>query len=120
MKWSEQMRVLQSEDEHYNQLLLDIETGELFINDELIAVLYQNITDLQLEKNKFDEIIKKYPFFNDVRFLLNCIFKYKSSDGTAYIKPNSVNKQAFSYEIKCDGINKGFIIYFDDPLIEGL
>ena len=33
MKWSEQMRVLQSEDEHYNQLMLDTETRDLFIND---------------------------------------------------------------------------------------
>lgn len=117
MKWSEQMRVLQSEDEHYNQLMLDIETGELFINDELIAVLSLNITDLQLDKNKFDEIIKKYPFFDDVRFLLNCIFKSNNSEYISYTKPNSVHKYAFNYEIGCDGVNKRLVIYFDDPLI---
>ena len=120
MKWSEQMRVLQSEDEHYNQLMLDIETGELFINDKLIAVLSLNVTDLQLDKNTFDEIIRKYPFFDDVRFLLNCIFKSRSSDGTSYRKPNSVTRAAFNYEISCNGLNKRLIIYFDDPLIEGL
>ena len=40
MKWSEQMRVLQSEDEHYNQLMLNVTTGELFINSELITILH--------------------------------------------------------------------------------
>ena len=32
MKWSEQMRVLLSEDEHYNQLMYDVDEGKLYIN----------------------------------------------------------------------------------------
>lgn len=70
MKWSEQMRVLLSEDEHYNQLIYD--KNALYINDKLIATLNENET---LDPNKFWDLKKKYPYIDDKNFLLNCLFK---------------------------------------------
>ena len=118
MKWSEQMRVLQSEDEHYNQLMLDTVTGELFINDELIAVL--NDSDgvgFTMQDYKFKNIIKKYPFFDDIKFLLNCIFKTENSGSTSYIKSNDVTKYNVYYDIYCASLDKTLRIYFKKPEI---
>ena len=82
MKWSEQMRVLLSEDEHYNQLKLDIEAENLFINEEFVAeALRTAVSNLGtssafvVKAEDYNKIIKKYPFFTDIKFLLNCIFK---------------------------------------------
>ena len=82
MKWSEQMRVLNSEDEHYNQLKFNVDTKELLINEEVIAkpVITQLpiIATSVLYRVSYEDYIKirkKYPFFTDVKFLLNCIFK---------------------------------------------
>ena len=78
MKWSEQMRVLNSEDEHYNQLVYDVEENAMYINDKLVAILNVEKT---LEPNKFLDLKKKYPYIDDKNFLLNCLFKFE--DGTA-------------------------------------
>ena len=67
MKWSEQMRVLHSEDEHYNQLIYDVDENALYINDELIATLNDQKA---LEPNKFLDLKKKYPYIDDKNFLL--------------------------------------------------
>ena len=79
MKWSEQMRVLQSEDEHYNQLVYDVEENSLYINDELIATLAENKS---LDQNKFLELKKKYPYIDDKNFLLTCLFKFETGTST--------------------------------------
>ena len=107
MKWSEQMRVLQSEDEHYNQLMLDTETGDLFINDEWITWL----SDFEIEKNKLDELIKKYPFFTDLKFLLNCIFKWEGADFIGYSKSNIFRKYYDRYEIYNSSLDVMLKIY---------
>ena len=99
MKWSEQMRELQSEDEHYNQLMLDTETCDLFINDEWIAYIYDDVDIFKIEKNKLDELIKKYPFFTDLKFLLNCIFAGEGDDFISYSKSNIFRKYNDRYEI---------------------
>ena len=101
MKWSEQMRVLQSEDEHYNQLVYDKDTFTLYINDKAIAHLEEyslqgNIRIKALLYNDFKEIIKKYPFFTDIKFLLNCIFKDGVVDGITYDKSTRVSYQKFA------------------------
>ena len=82
MKWSEQMRVLLSEDEHYNQLVYDANENVLYLNNKkLIADLKPNILEnggdsvLCLFYDDAIEIMKKYPFFTDIKFLLNCIFR---------------------------------------------
>ena len=117
MKWSEQMRVLQSEDEHYNQLMLDTVTRELFINDELIEVLDYN-DGYTMEHYKFKEILKKYPFFDDIKFLLNCIFVSENSNFTRYIKPSNVTKYKTYYEIICHDEDLNTLrIYFKKPEI---
>ena len=77
MKWSEQMRVLNSEDEHYNQLVYDVEENALYINDKLIAILDEQKS---LSPSKFLDLKKKYPYIDDKNFLLNCLFKFE--DGT--------------------------------------
>ena len=101
MKWSEQMRVLQSEDEHYNQLMYYANEHTLYINDKPIAfldeyTLPENIRIKALLYDDFKEIIKKYPFFTDIKFLLNCIFKNDVVDGITYDKSKRVvyNKYA--------------------------
>lgn len=100
MKWSEQMRELLSEDEHYNQLKLNTDTRELFINDELIAVLNDIAgTGATLENHKFIKIIKKYPFFTDIKFLLNCIFTQEGDNFISYSKCNIIRKYKDRYEI---------------------
>ena len=120
MKWSEQMRVLNSEDEHYNQLRLDSITGELFINDKLAVVL--DASDgirITMEYSKFKKIIKKYPFFDDIKFLLNCIFTYGNADFICYTKTTEVVKYKEYYDINY--YNMGEIstlrIYFKDTVI---
>lgn len=79
MKWSEQMRELLSEDEHYNQLVYDVEENALYINDKLIALLDENKS---LDPNKFLDLKKKYPYIDDKNFLLNCLFKFESETST--------------------------------------
>ena len=100
MKWSEQMRVLNSEDEHYNQLMYDADTNTLYINDKSIACLqdYSLKPDIRIKAllyDDFKEIIKKYPFFTDIKFLLNCIFKTNVVDGITYDKSKRVIYQKF-------------------------
>ena len=112
MKWSEQMRVLLSEDEHYNQLMLDTVSGELFINGEFIEVLPRSEEGRTIEDFKFKEIIKKYPFFDDIKFLLNCIFKLNTGDFIAYEKTDSVIKYNDHYQIYCENNPTKLIIYF--------
>ena len=107
MKWSEQMRVLQSEDEHYNQLMLDTETCDFFINDEWI--MYSE--DFEIKKNKLDELIKKYPFFTDLNFLLNCIFKGEGADFIGYSKSNIFRKYNDRYEIYNSSLEATLKIY---------
>ena len=74
MKWSEQMRVLNSEDEHYNQLIYNVAENALYINEKLIATLDERNS---LDKNKFLDLKKKYPYIDDKNFLLNCLFKFE-------------------------------------------
>lgn len=78
MKWSEQMRVLNSEDEHYNQLVYDADEKALYINDKFIAKLDENSF---LDEDTFWDLKKKYPYIDDKNFLLNCLFKLKSVSG---------------------------------------
>ena len=90
MKWSEQMRVLNSEDEHYNQLMYDVDENALYINDELIATLNEQKA---LEPNKFLDLKKKYPYIDDKNFLLNCLFKLQQENTdirTRYFHPTYV------------------------------
>ena len=99
MKWSEQMRVLNSEDEHYNQLIYDVNENALYINEKLIATLDAQKT---LYPNKFLDLKKKYPYIDDKNFLLNCLFKFEqetsgyttqegtSTLSTSYFHPSNV------------------------------
>ena len=101
MKWSEQMRELLSEDEHYNQLVYDVDASTLYINDKSIAFLEeyslpQNMRIKALLYDEFKEIIKKYPFFTDIKFLLNCIFKNKVVDGITYDKSTFASYEKYS------------------------
>ena len=92
MKWSEQMRVLQSEDEHYNQLVFYVSEGLLYINDVIVADVQNSI----LSYNDYKDIIKKYPFFSDKNFLLNCLFKSKTDNGYTIEKTKSVSIMKFN------------------------
>ena len=82
MKWSEQMRELISVDENFNQLKFNINTGQLLINEEVVAETSINAipklatsSAYVVNYENYNKIIKKYPFFTDVKFLLNCIFE---------------------------------------------
>ena len=82
MKWSEQMRELFSVDENFNQLKMDLGREELFINEEFIAKPVKGYipnvagsATFVVSYEDYNKIIKKYPFFTDVKFLLNCIFR---------------------------------------------
>ena len=123
MKWSEQMRVLNSEDEHYNQLVYDGDANALYINDKLIATLNeQNV----LDPNTFWELKKKYPYIDDKNFLLNCLFKleqettgYGAGTGnreliTAYFHPDRVeyNKSNMGSSIMVQLIAVGTVYNF--------
>ena len=118
MKWSEQMRELLSEDEHYNQLVLDTDARELFINDKLVAVL-NDIDDVgsTMEYYQFKEIIKKYPFFDDIKFLFNCIFKFDRGNFIYYTKTNNIVKDNKCCDIICykNGESTTLRIYFKEP-----
>lgn len=117
MKWSEQMRVLSSEDEHYNQLMLDTDTGQLFINGELIAILNDlDGVGATLEKDNFDKLIKKYPFFDDIKFLLNCIFISENASYISYAKTTNVVKYKEYYDINCynNSVSTTLRIYFKE------
>lgn len=100
MKWSEQMRELLSEDEHYNQLMYDTDTFTLYINNKSIADLQEytleQIPIHALLYDDFKKIIKKYPFFTDIKFLINCIIKDDIVDGSEYSKPVKVAYQKFA------------------------
>ena len=101
MKWSEQMRVLQSEDEHYNQLMYDVDTYTLYINDKSIACLeeYSLQENMRIKALLYDgviEIMKKYPFFTDIKFLLNCIFKNNVVNGIEHYKAVKVVYKKFA------------------------
>ena len=81
MKWSEQMRELISIDENFNQLKLNTIEEELLINEEFIAkATAGNLPGLGtsvayiVTYEDYNKIIKKYPFFTDIKFLFNCIF----------------------------------------------
>ena len=93
MKWSEQMRVLLSEDEHYNQLVYDVNENALYINDELIATLDEQKC---LYPNKFLDLKKKYPYIDDKNFLLNCLFKLKIGT-TGYSAPSGTSNLITGY-----------------------
>lgn len=92
MKWSEQMRVLNSEDEHYNQLIFDVSEGMLYINDVYVA----DVQDSILSYYNYKDLIKKYPFFNDKNFLLKCLFKSKTNNGYTLEKTKSVSIKQFN------------------------
>ena len=89
MKWSEQMRVLNSEDEHYNQLVYDVEEKSLYINDKLIAITGVGHS---ISQDTFCDLKKKYPYIDDKNFLLNCLFKIKeeTTNTTTYGRPTFV------------------------------
>ena len=93
MKWSEQMRVLISEDEHYNQLVYDVEANSLYINDKLIAILDERNS---LNKNKFLDLKKKYPYIDDKNFLLNCLFKFEQ-ETTGYVAQGGTSQFMTGY-----------------------
>ena len=101
MKWSEQMRVLLSEDEHYNQLMYDVNENILYLNNKkLIHDLesYKLADDLTVKALLYDDvekIMKKYPFFTDIKFLLNCIIKEKINSEICYAKIDSVSYGEF-------------------------
>ena len=44
----------------------------------------------------FKKIIKKYPFFTDIKFLINCIIKDNIVDGSEYSKPVKVVYQKYA------------------------
>ena len=88
MKWSEQMRELLSEDEHYNQLVYDYEEKALYINDKLIA---RTGSGHSISKDTFCDLKKKYPYIDDKNFLLNCLFKIKEETGYLYGSPTFVH-----------------------------
>ena len=98
MKWSEQMRELISVDENFNQLQYDINTQILTINGEFIAkAVFKPVTETTstyvVNYEDYNKIIKKYPFFTDLKFLLNCIFKtdfYFSKAGELYYYENYI------------------------------
>ena len=103
MKWSEQMRVLLSEDEHYNQLVYDANENVLYLNNKkLIADLKPNILEnggdsvLCLFYDDAIEIMKKYPFFTDIKFLLNCIFKEGLTGGMRYSRAGAVSYKKYA------------------------
>ena len=93
MKWSEQMRVLNSEDEHYNQLTYDTEANALYINDKLIATLNEQHA---LDPNTFLELKEKYPYIDDKNFLLNCLFKFEEGTAT-YTEPDAPSQLMSGY-----------------------
>ena len=102
MKWSEQMRELLSEDEHYNQLMYNMTENALYINNKkLIHNLkpYRLADDLTVKALLYDDvekIMKKYPFFTDIKFLLNGIIKQKINSEIYYSKIDSVSYGEFS------------------------
>ena len=85
MKWSEQMRELLSEDEHYNQLVYDVEANALYINDKLIAITDEGHS---ISQDAFCDLKKKYPYIDDKNFLLNCLFKLEQ-ETTGYAAPDA-------------------------------
>lgn len=95
MKWSEQMRVLQSEDEHYNQLMYDVDNNKLYINGKFIADIDNGTVLYNLAK----EIKKKYPFFTDENFLLHCVFKYNGMGDTVLEKTRNVVRDRYTIQI---------------------
>ena len=86
MKWSEQMRVLQSEDEHYNQLMYNMDSDKLYINGEFIADIEGTVS-----YSLSQEIKKKYPFFTDENFLLHCVFKFSDEGIKTLEKAKSIS-----------------------------
>ena len=114
MKWSEQMCALDSVDEHYNQLLYDLDKNKLYINGEMIAKSdsFSEGRELTIQYDKYKEIIKKYPFFTDIKFLLNCIFMWNSGNGIFYEKPLYVIKRVNYYEIYNSELSATLNIYF--------
>ena len=114
MKWSEQMRVLQSEDEHYNQLKLNVDTYELIINEEVIAKALNKpvsgvgrSTASVVSYEDYNKIIKKYPFFTDVKFLLNCIF----NSGFSFTKASEIYYYDDYIVIQNSDATKALVIY---------
>ena len=86
MKWSEQMRELQSVDENYNQLVYDVDNNKLYINGKFITDIDSGTVSYNLAK----EIKKKYPFFTDENFLLHCVFKAKDGNNTVLDKTSYI------------------------------
>lgn len=110
MKWSEQMRVLNSEDEHYNQLMFDVTEEQLFINDRAICFseASESGSDSILHYMPYgyiEECFKKYSFFTDEKFLLNCMFKdYDDVEGRKrFARATAINYYDGYIEIVSDG-----------------
>ena len=102
MKWSEQMRELISVDENFNQLELDADKKILKLNGEFLVNVntpYNNGTHV-VEYSDYKKIIKKYPFFNDKKFLLGCIFKAKrGGEYTHYTNTSTIQEYDNKIEV---------------------
>ena len=114
MKWSEQMRELISVDENFNQLELDADKHILTLNGEfLVNTTHYGDGTHVVEYSDYKRIIKKYPFFNDKKFLLGCIFKTGEGDFTFFSNTSVIHEyidkivisaqfEKFSLEIRKD------------------
>lgn len=113
MKWSEQMRELLSVDENFNQLELDMYKQIITINGEFLTQPYDKQShgessnpEYVIPYSEYERIIEKYPFFTDVKFLLNCIFK----SGIYVTKTERIEKYSKRIEIICSYLNCKLII----------
>ena len=98
MKWSEQMRELISVDENFNQLELDVDKKILTLNGEFLVKTnnpYGNGTYV-IEYSDYKRIIKKYPFFEDKKFLLGCIFKARGDGNFTRFSNTSVLQEYYN------------------------
>ena len=114
MKWSEQMRELISVDENFNQLEYDFNEYILSINGEFIAeALPKQVQDSErtvtyiVQYKDYNKIIKKYPFFTDAKFLLNCIF----TGGIHYTKAIEIKYGEDRIEIQNYDSTRKLVIY---------
>ena len=123
MKWSEQMRELLSVDENFNQLEFDINTRNLTINGEFITKAVINQVPVEstsgsyaVNYEDYKKIIKKYPFFTDVKFLLHCVFKYKEGDYEVLEKTKQVYINETEIKI-CS--HSGYYLYIKTANVSG-
>ena len=101
MKWSEQMRELISVDENFNQLVLDADKKILLLNGEFLVNTINNGDGTHvIESSDYKRIIKKYPFFEDKKFLLSCIFKARrGGEFTHYTNTSTIQEYDNRIEI---------------------